>query len=134
MKRLILLAVLAPALASAQIQASASFTLDLPVIVPPLVVIQPGIQVVPNVDFEVFHVDGFYWTQREGRWYRSSNPRAGWVHHPHGYPPGLAKMKPGKYRRFKPAAQGPRPAFRTYDRRGDDRGGKKQGKKHGKKD
>ena len=101
MKRLILLAVLAPALASAQIQASASFTLDLPVIIPPLVVIQPGIRVVPDVDVEVFQVDGAYWTQRDGSWYRSSNPRAGWVHHPRGYPPGLTKFKPGQYKRWK---------------------------------
>jgi hypothetical protein len=146
MKKLILLAVLAPAIASAQIQASASFTLDLPIIIPPLVVIQPGIQVVPDVDFEVFHADGFYWTQREGRWYRSSNPRSGWAYHPHGYPPGLAKLKPGHYKRWKGAPPPARPAFRAPVYRGDDRhdgrrgdhggdhDGRGGGKKHGKHD
>jgi len=130
MKRLIVLAALAPVLASAQFQASASFTLDLPVIIPPLVIIQPGIQVVPDLDVEVFHADGFYWTQREGRWYRSSNPRSGWVHHPHGYPKGLAKMKPGRYKRWKgaPAARGGDRDHHRDDDRGDRRGGKGRGK------
>ena len=129
MKRLILLAVLAPVLASAQIQATASFSLNLPAIVPPLVVIQPGIQVVPDIDYEVFHVDGFYWTRRDGSWYRSSNPRSGWTHHPHGYPPGLAKMEPGKYKRWKggPAAKPGKAAKGGKQGKG---GGKHQGKGH----
>jgi hypothetical protein len=145
MRKLLLALVLAPALSSAQVsvQAGASFTLDLPVIIPPLVVIQPGIQVVPDVDFEVFRVDGFYWTQRDGVWFRSSNPRAGWERHPHGYPPGLAKLKPGKYKRWK-AAPARGPAFRAPVRGPgpgpamhgghDEGGGKKHGKKHGKHD
>lgn len=131
MKKLVLLAILAPAVAAAQVQASASFRLDLPVIIPPLVVIEPGIRVIPDVDFEVFHVDGYYWTRRNGVWFRSSNPREGWVRHPHGYPPGLAKLKPGKYKRWKPG-----PAVRAGDRydrdeprgRDHDRGGHGGGK------
>src|SRR5512133_216319 len=121
MKRLILFALLAPTLASAQVRASASFSLDLPVIIPPLVVIQPGIQVVPDVEYEVFRADGFYWTRRDGGWYRSTAPRSGWVYMPRGVPPGLSRMPPGKYKRWRPgpAAQGPRPVFRTYDRGGD---------------
>ncbi|HSM92786.1 MAG TPA: hypothetical protein VLT47_07825 [Anaeromyxobacteraceae bacterium] len=119
MKRLILLALLSPALASAQIRAS--FSLDLPVVLPQLVVIQPGIQVVPDVDYEVFHADGFYWTRRDGGWYRSTSPRAGWVYMPRGVPPGLTRIPPGHYKHWRPgpAAPGPRPAFRTYDRGGD---------------
>ena len=132
---------LAPAIADAQIRASASFSLDLPVILPPLVVIQPGIQVVPDVDYEVFHVDGFYWTRHEGGWYRSSNPRSGWVHMPRNVPPGLSRMPPGKYKRWKgPAGHGPGPAVRAperrdaprQDRHDGDRGGKKHGKGHDK--
>ena len=114
MKKLLFLVVLAPALASAQIQvgASAGFTIDLPVVIPQLVVVTPGIQVVPDVDYEVFHTDGYYWTRREGRWYRSGNPRSGWVYMPRGVPPGLTRMPPGKYRRWHPAPRpGPGPAF-----------------------
>ncbi|MGB8933386.1 MAG: hypothetical protein WCC48_19240 [Anaeromyxobacteraceae bacterium] len=126
MNKLILLALLAPTLASAQVRAS--FSLDLPVIVPQLVVVQPGIQVVPDVDYEVFNADGYYWTRHEGGWYRSSSPRSGWVYMPRGVPPGLSRMPPGKYKHWKgggrpgyvaPAVQGPRPMFRTDGRGGD---------------
>jgi hypothetical protein len=142
MKKLILALALAPALASAQfqVQAGASFTLDLPTIVPPLVVIQPGIQVVPDVDVEVFHADGFYWTRHQGAWYRSSNPRSGWVHHPKGVPPGLSRLPPGQYKRWKGRGGPSGPAYHDQERRGDDRHekrhdehggkGKKGGKKH----
>jgi hypothetical protein len=140
MKALLLVALLAPALASAQVQASASFSIDLPIVLPQLVIIEPGIRVVPGIDVEVFQVDGFYWTQREGRWYRSKSHRGGWVYMDRGVPPGLRRMPPGKYKRWKPA-----PAARMDDRGGrdrheghdrhDDRGGKhKGGKKHGKRD
>src|SRR5512145_3356683 len=91
MNRLLLLILLAPTVAPAQVQvqASAGFTLDLPVVIPQLVVVTPGIQVVPDVDYEVFHTGGFYWTRHEGRWFRSSNPRSGWVFVPRGVPAGL---------------------------------------------
>src|SRR5512145_1519273 len=134
MKALLVAALLSPALASAQVQASASFSIDLPVVLPQLVIIEPGIRVVPDVDVEVFQVNGFYWTQREGRWYRSRHHRDGWVQMDRGVPPGLRRMPPGKYKRWKVA-----PAARRDDRgdrdRHDDRGGKhkgggKQGKKH----
>lgn len=112
MRALVLAALLVPAIALGQIRISGDLNIDLPAIVPPLVVIEPGIRVVPDVDVEVFHVDGFYWTRHEGRWYRSDNPRHGWVHRPRGIPPGLAKIKPGKYRRWRPEAR-----ERALDRR-----------------
>ncbi len=128
MKRLILLAVLAPALASAQIQASASFTLDLPVILPPLIVIQPGIQVVPDLPYEVFHVDGFYWTRHDGGWYRSSSPRAGWVLMPRHVPPGLTRLPPGQYKHWKGHGGGGKPGKAMKPGKGGGGGGKHQGK------
>jgi hypothetical protein len=137
MKALLLAALLAPALASAQVQASASFSIDLPIVLPQLVIVEPGIRVVPDIDVEVFQVNGYFWTQRDGRWYRSKNHRGGWVYMDRGVPPGLRRMPPGKYKRWKPA-----PAARGDDRgehdRGDDRGGhdrggkQKGGKGHGK--
>jgi hypothetical protein len=144
MKKLLFLCILAPSLASAQVQvqASAGFTLDLPVIIPQLVVVTPGIQVVPDVDYEVFHADGFYWTRHEGRWYRSSNPRSGWAYMSRGVPPGLSRMPPGKYKRWRPQARpaagpvfrgapvGPGPAFRG-DRRDDRRDERHDGRHDG---
>jgi hypothetical protein len=112
MKRLLLLALLAPGLAAAQAQATATFSINLPVILPRLVVVQPGIQVVPDQDVEVFFVDGYYWTRRDDRWYRSANHRGGWVHASHGVPPGLSRMQPGHYRRYRP----PPPAARVEER------------------
>jgi hypothetical protein len=113
MRNLLFLLALAPALATAQVQvqAGASFTLDLPIVIPQLVVVQPGIQVVPDVEYEVFRANGFYWTRHEGGWYRSSSPRSGWVFMPRGVPPGLSRMPPGKYKRWKPGHGGPAPAF-----------------------
>lgn len=145
MKALLFAALLAPALASAQVQASATFSIDLPIVLPQLVIIEPGIRVVPGIDVEVFQVDGVFWTQRDGRWYRSKSHRGGWVYVDRGIPPGLRRMPPGKYKRWRPA-----PAARMDDRGGrdrhggrhddhgrdhDDRGGKhKDGRKHGKRD
>jgi hypothetical protein len=117
MRKLIFLVALAPALASAQVQASGSFSINLPIILPQLVVVQPGIMVVPGLDVEVFQVDGVFWTQREGRWYRSRSHRGGWVHAPRGVPQGLARMPPGRYRHYRPAPPPPR----AFDRGGRDR-------------
>jgi hypothetical protein len=93
--------VVAPAPARAQVQAQATFSLQLPVIMPPLVVIQPGVQVIQDVDEEVFFSGGFYWTRRPAGWYRSGNPRSGWIFMPRGAPPAVAAIPPGKYKRWK---------------------------------
>ena len=137
MRTLLLVALLAPGFASAQAQATASFSINLPVILPRLVIVQPGIQVVPDQDVEVFFVDGFYWTRRDDRWYRSKDHRGGWSHASRGVPPGLVRAKPGKYRRYRP------PAARVeerHDRHDHDRGDRGRGdkdkheKKHDKRD
>jgi hypothetical protein len=103
---------LAPTVANSQAQATASFSINLPVILPRLVIVQPGIQVVPDQDVEVFFVDGFYWTRRDDRWYRSRDHRGGWSHAQRGVPPGLVRMQPGHYRRYRP----PPPAARVEER------------------
>ncbi len=132
---IVVAAALAPALASAQ-GASVEFRLDLPVVLPQLVVVSPGVQVVPDVDHEVFFVDGWYWVRQDAGWYRSRSHRGGWVLvGPRAVPSRLVSIPPGKYRRWKPA-----PA--AYRERGDDRHEKREkkderhdkheGKKHGK--
>jgi len=70
---------------------------------PPLVVVAPGIQVVPDYEEEVFFVDGWYWVRRDGRWLHARDWRSGWVHVPNGVPVGLARIPPGKYRHWKAA-------------------------------
>jgi hypothetical protein len=86
-----------PALA----QVSVSIHFDLPVVLPTLVVIEPGIQVVPDVNEEVFFVDGFYWVRRDTRWYRSPDHRKGWVVvEGRGVPGRLVKYPQGHYRQW----------------------------------
>lgn len=77
---------------------------------PPLVVIQPGVQVVEDFDDEVFFVDGFYWCRREGRWFRAKTHQGGWVVMPaSGVPVTLVALPPGQYRKWKRVHGGPGP-------------------------
>ncbi len=100
---------LAPALALAQ--ASVQLRLDLPVAMPQLVVVQPGIQVVPNIEEEVFYTGGWYWVRQDGGWYRSHSPRRGWFFvPPERVPPRLVHLPPGQYRHWHPAPPPPRAA------------------------
>src|SRR6266545_5132692 len=88
--------------ALAQAQASVDVHFNLPTVLPPLVVVSPGVQVVPGVEEEVFYTGGFYWVRRDGGWYRSRSHRGGWLMVPgHGVPARLAQVPPGKYRNWK---------------------------------
>jgi hypothetical protein len=79
--------------------------LRLPEILPPLVVIQPGVQVIPEVEHEVFFVDGAYFARQDGGWYRAPSPHAGaWTAvPPQVVPVALVKIPPGKYKNWKPS-------------------------------
>jgi hypothetical protein len=102
---------------AAQAQASVTFQLNLPVVLPPLVVVTPGVRVVPDVDEEVFFVDGYYWVRRDRSWYRSRSHRHGWVLvGARGVPSRISGFAPGKYKRWKPAAH------HDGHHRGDDHG------------
>jgi hypothetical protein len=84
-------------------QVSISLQLDLPVVLPALVVVEPGIQVVPQVNEEIFFVDGYYWVRRDSHWYRSHDHRRGWVViENRGVPARLVQYPPGHYRRYDP--------------------------------
>ncbi len=103
MKRLMLAAIAAsmflPAPAPAQV--GVQIHVNVPVN-PPLVVVQPGIQVVEDWDEEVFYTGGFYWVHRDGYWYRATSPRARWVYvEPRRVPPGLMRMPPGQYKHYR---------------------------------
>ena len=64
-----------------------------------MVVVQPGIQVVPDVEEEVFFTNGYYWCRHDDGWYRTRDVRRGWYYmDEHRVPPGLTRMPPGKSR------------------------------------
>jgi hypothetical protein len=115
LRLLVAVALLAPALARAQASASVQLQLGLPVVLPPMVVVQPGVQVVPDVDEEVFFCNGWYWVRRDGGWYRSHDHRHGW-HYVHGdrVPRRLVALPPGHYRRWHPPPHGSRPMPARY--------------------
>jgi hypothetical protein len=94
-----------PFAATAQVRASAEIQLNLPAIIPPMVVVQPGVQVIPEIDHEVFFVDGAYYARHHGGWYRAPSPHAGaWMAVPvRAVPVALVKIPPGKYKGWKPS-------------------------------
>jgi hypothetical protein len=100
--KLLLLALLVASPALAQIEISVqlpTITFNAP---PPLVVVQPGVQVVEDHDDEIFFVDSFYWVRRGPRWYRTRDYRGGWVVVEGArVPPTLVRLPPGQYRHFK---------------------------------
>ena len=63
----------APARAEAILQTS--ITIALPTVLPRLVVVEPGVQVVEDLDDEVFFVDGWYWVRRGSFCYRARDHR-----------------------------------------------------------
>ena len=83
--------------AFAQVDVKISFPWLAP---PPLVVVEPGIQVVPDYPEEVFFVDNWYWVRRDGRWFHARDYRNGWtfVAAP---PAALVRLPPGKYKHWK---------------------------------
>jgi hypothetical protein len=84
------------------VEVSTTIRLALPV-APPLVVIQPGVQVVRDHDDEVFVHGGTYWTRRGDRWYRSRGPQAAFVFvDTRLVPEPLRRLPPGHYRRYHP--------------------------------
>ncbi len=103
MRKTALSIALAAALAAPAVSRAAEIYLQLPEVLPPLVVIQPGVQVIPQVPHEVFFVEGEYWARHNGGWYRTTNPHAGWMAAaPNVVPATLVKIPPGKYKNWKP--------------------------------
>jgi hypothetical protein len=75
--------------------------MNLPAVLPPLVVVQPGVQVVQDFDEEIFFVGGHYWVRRDGTWYRARDPRARWYYvRPERVPVALVRAPPGHYRHW----------------------------------
>jgi hypothetical protein len=103
MRRLILTFVFAlsttPAIAHAQVAVDIRIGFPAP---PPLVVVSPGVQVVPDYGEEVFFVNGWYWLRRDEVWYRTRDHRGGWVMVPRrAVPVALVRLPPGKYKHWR---------------------------------
>ena len=107
---------LALALLSLPLAARAQVGVQIHVALPaaaPMVVVQPGVQVVENQDEEVFFTNGWYWVRRDETWYRARRPHAAFFYvEPRRVPVTLVRMEPGHYRHF-----------RHEERREHDRGG-----------
>lgn len=104
MKALLLAAIVAAALVPSVASPQLSLRVELGVPLPPapaMVVVQPGIQVVAGYPEEVFFTSGYYWLRRDTAWYRSIEPRTGFVVVPAArVPPGLTRLPPGHFRHY----------------------------------
>lgn len=133
MKRFLLPLACALALWPSAAQAGVSLHIDIGLpAAPPLVEVQPGIQVVEGFPEEVFFSGGWYWCRRPDGWYRASSPRArfDWVDR-RFVPGGLARFPVGGYRNWhrgepmrgperrmgRPGRRMEGPGFRRDDRR-----------------
>src|SRR6187455_2107936 len=69
-------------------------------VAPRMVEVQPGVLVVHDYGEEVFFVDGRYWMRgSDGRWYRASDYRGGWVVvEPRVVPAPIVRLPPGRYK------------------------------------
>ncbi len=70
---------------------------------PPLIEVEPGIQVVQGFNEEVFYIDGYYWVRRQGRWFRSSQWDGSWAYVQPSFLPRFVVSAPrGYYRHWEP--------------------------------
>jgi hypothetical protein len=113
----------------ARAQVRLQIELGLPV-APPLVLIQPGIQVVEGFDEEVFFHRGWYWCRRPDGWYRARSPRArfGWVE-TRRVPGVLVRVPEGHYRNWR-HGQGPMERRDAHERRDERREERREEHRH----
>jgi hypothetical protein len=69
---------------------------------PPLVAVEPGVEVVEDADDEIFFSAGYYWHRgAEGTWWRTRNYRGGWVVAPaRAVPVAVMHLPHGHYRHY----------------------------------
>src|SRR5512147_920149 len=91
-----------PTPGAAQISVGAGIGIDISFPAPPpLVVVAPGIQVVPEYEEEVYFVNNWYWVRRDDSWYRTRDYRGHWAPVRTVYVPGhLHRIQPGRYRHY----------------------------------
>jgi hypothetical protein len=90
-----------------------------PAVLPPLVVVQPGVRVVQDFDDEVFFTGGYYWVSRDGNWYRTRDHRGTWRYvRLDRVPSRLVHFHPGQYRRWQHDEGRGWPDYYPHARRG----------------
>jgi hypothetical protein len=105
MKRILLAALLVSLAPVARAGVDVNINVGLPA-VPPLVVVQPGIQVVEHHHEEVFFARGWYWARRPPHWYRARHAHATFVLvEPRYVPATLRRMPPGHYKHWSKAEE-----------------------------
>jgi hypothetical protein len=99
----------------------ATFSLQLPLLLPPLIVVSPGVSVASDLDEEVFYADGYYWARQDRSWYRARDHRGAWVRVADESVPGaFARSPPGRYRHYRSEEpQGPGRGLHDRDWRED---------------
>jgi hypothetical protein len=84
-----------------------ALTLTLPFVLPPLVVIRPGVSVFLDLDDEVFFFDGYYWAREDAQWYQAREPHGSWSRVDRAHvAPELAQFPPGRYRHWRGEVEG----------------------------
>jgi hypothetical protein len=84
-----------------------SLRLTLPVLLPPLIVIEPGVSVFSDLDEEVFFADGAYWARQDAQWYRAPDPHGAWTRADRTrVAPALVRLPPGRYRHWRGSERG----------------------------
>jgi hypothetical protein len=76
-----------------------------------LVELQPGLQVIPEFDLEVFFTGGAYWLRSDGAWYTTRRPAASCTFalaEPRSVPASLAKLPDGSHLYYRAKAGQPR--------------------------
>ncbi len=71
-----------------------------------LVELQPGLQVIPDFDLEVFFTGNAYWLRTDGRWYQARRPAASatfTLAEPRAVPAALAKLPADSHVLYRPA-------------------------------
>lgn len=80
----------------------AAFTMSLPTVLPPLIVVEPGVSVVQDLDDEVFYSDGYYWARRDRTWIRATDHRGTWSRvEERQVPAPIVRSQPGRYRHYR---------------------------------
>lgn len=79
-----------------------AITVNLPDLLPPLIVVEPGVSVVGDLDVEVFFADGYYWTRKDQAWLRTRDHAGTWVRVETVHvPAAITRLPPGHYRHYK---------------------------------
>jgi hypothetical protein len=68
------------------------FSLSFPDLLPPLVVVAPGVSVAAELDDELYYSDGWYWARQDQQWFRSHDHRRGWAYVDARTVPGVVQL------------------------------------------